>query len=181
MSKRAVFLDRDGTIVDDTQYLSRPERVHVLPGAAHAITRLREAGWTIVVVTNQSGIARGLLSLDEYEHVHARMLALLEAEGARVDATYMCPHHPDFDEACDCRKPGTLLFRQAAAEHDLDLASSYFVGDRWRDVAPSLALRGRGILIDGGATPADDRRRANDAGIEIVASLAEAAELVLSG
>lgn len=180
MSKRAAFLDRDGTIIDDTHYLSRPELVRLLPGAASAIARLHEAHWTVIMVTNQSGIARGLLSMDEYESVHARMVELLASEGAHLDASYMCPHHPDFDEVCDCRKPGTLLFQRAAVEHDLDLVRSSFIGDRWRDVAPALTLGGRGFLIDTDSTPAEDRRRAEEAKIEIVSSIAAAADAALT-
>jgi histidinol-phosphate phosphatase family protein len=180
MSQRAVFLDRDGTIIDDRHYLSRPELVRLIPGAGIAIARLNAAGWLVIVVTNQSGIARGLLTLEDYERVHERMLTLLAAQGARLDGSYMCPHHPDFGGVCECRKPGTLLFERAAAEHALDLSRSSFVGDRWRDVAPALAFDGHGILIDGEATPAEDRRRAEDAGIAIATSLAGAAEIVLN-
>jgi D-glycero-D-manno-heptose 1,7-bisphosphate phosphatase len=181
MSKRATFIDRDGTIIDDTHYLSRPELVRLLPGAAKAISRLHDAGWSVIMVTNQSGIARGLLSLADYERVHARMVELLAAEGAHLDASYMCPHHPDFDGDCDCRKPGTLLFQQAAAEHSLDVGGSSFIGDRWRDVAPALQLGGRGILIDTESTPVEDRRRAEEAKLTIVSSLAEAADAALVG
>ena len=180
MSQRAVFLDRDGTIIDDRHYLSRPELVRLIPGAAVAIARLNAAGWRIILVTNQSGIARGLLTDEDYERVHARMVALLADEGAHLDGSYMCPHHPDFDRNCDCRKPGTLLFERAAAEHDLDLSKSSFVGDRWRDVAPALALHGHAVLIEGEGTPAQDVGRAQEAGIAIAPSLADAAEIVLN-
>ena len=180
MSERAVFLDRDGTIIDDKHYLSRPELVRLIPGAAIAIARLNAAGWRVILVTNQSGIARGLLTPEDYERVHARMVALLAAEGARLDGSDMCPHHPDFDGKCDCRKPATLLFERAAADHNLDLSRSSFVGDRWRDVAPGLAFHGHGVLIDGEGTPADDRQRAEEAGIVVAPSLADAAEIVLN-
>jgi histidinol-phosphate phosphatase family protein len=181
MPTPAAFLDRDGTIINEAHYIARPELVHLRPGAADAIRRLRDAGRRVVVVTNQSGIARGLLTLADYERVHARMVELLAMEGARLDAAYLCPHHPDFDGSCECRKPGTLLFRRAAVEHDLDLARSAFIGDRWRDVAPALSLGGRGILIDGEATPAEERHRALAAGMRIAFSLAEAAEAVVRG
>ena len=180
MSRRAVFLDRDGTIIDDRHYLSRPELVRLIPGAAIAIARLNAAGWRVIVVTNQSGIARGLLTTADYERVHARMVELLATEGAHLDGSYMCPHHPHFDGKCDCRKPGTLLFERAAAEHHLDLSQSVFVGDRWRDVAPALAFHGHGVLIDGEGTPAEDRQEAEHAGATIAPSLADAAEIVLN-
>jgi D-glycero-D-manno-heptose 1,7-bisphosphate phosphatase len=86
----------------------------------------------------------------------------LAAEGGRIDASYFCPHHPDFDgpPPCECRKPGTLMYRQAAAEHGLDLGASHYIGDRWRDVAPALTLGGHGILVPSAATPDEERERA---------------------
>jgi D-glycero-D-manno-heptose 1,7-bisphosphate phosphatase len=115
----------------------------------------------------------------DYDAVRTRLDELLRGEGARIDASYFCPHHPDFTGPCECRKPATLLFRQAAAEHGLDLTRSAFVGDRWRDVAPSLALGGRGILISGPATPPEDVRQATAAQRQVVPSLDEAVALVL--
>ena len=173
-ARPAAFLDRDGTIIEDENYLARPEQVHLLPGAADAVRRLNDAGIPVVIVTNQSGIARGLLTTEAYERVHQRLLELLANDGARIDAAYMCPHHPDFTGECNCRKPGTLLYRLAAAEHDLDVARSLFIGDRWRDIEPAQTLGGRGILIAGPATPTEDRERAEREGIDVVDSLAEA-------
>ena len=158
--RRAVFFDRDGTIIHDAHYLARPEDVRLLPGAARAIRELNDAAIPVVVVTNQSGIARGLLTVADYEAVHAEMERQLAAEDARVDASYFCPHHPDFGGDCECRKPGTLMYRQAAAEHGLDLTASYYIGDRWRDVAPALTLGGHGVLVSSAATPPDERERA---------------------
>lgn len=143
----AVFLDRDGTIVDDPGFLHRPADVRLLPGAAAAIARLNAAGWPVVVVTNQSGIARGLYDVTAYQSVQRRLDELLRAAGARVDATYFCPHHPDFTGPCDCRKPGTALFQRAATDLNLDLTRSWFVGDRDSDIAPALKLGGRGVQI----------------------------------
>lgn len=147
----AVFLDRDGTIVDDPGFLHRAADVRLLPGAAAAIARLNAAGWPVVVVTNQSGIARGLYDVAAYESVQRRLDELLRAAGARVDATYYCPHHPDFTGPCDCRKPGTALFQRAANDLNLDLTRSWFVGDRDGDVEPARVLGGRGILLGGSA------------------------------
>ena len=148
MSARpAVFLDRDGTIIEDTGYIGDPDAVRLLPGAAAAIGRLNLAGIPAVVVTNQSGIARGLLDESAYSAVARRLQGLLAAEGARLEADYHCPHHPDFTGACECRKPGPLLYRRAAAEHGLDLARSWWVGDRPRDVQPAERFGGRGVLI----------------------------------
>jgi histidinol-phosphate phosphatase family protein len=174
-ARGAAFLDRDGTIIDDVHYIANPELVVLRPGAADAIASLNQSGIPVIVVTNQSGIARGLLSQADYERVAARMAELLARHDARVDATYMCPHHPDFGGECECRKPGILLFRRAAAEHGLDLTRSAYIGDRWRDVAPGITLGGRPMLIGDESTRADERERAEDAGVEIVASLREAA------
>ena len=173
--RAAAFLDRDGTIVADAGYLRDPADVRLLPGAAGAIAHLNGRGVPVVVVTNQSGIARGLMTQADYDAVRARLDALLQAAGARIDATYVCTHHPDYTGPCECRKPGTFLYRQAAAQHALDLAGSTYIGDRWRDVAPALELGGRGILIDGPWTPLDDVRRAEQR-FEVVASLADAVE-----
>jgi histidinol-phosphate phosphatase family protein len=176
----AAFLDRDGTIIDDVHYIARPELVGLRPHAAAAIARLNRAGIPVIIVTNQSGIARGLISRAGYDSVAARMTELLAREGARVDATYVCPHHPQFGGACDCRKPGTLLFRQAASEHAIDLRRSSYIGDRWRDVAPGIELGGRPLLIADENTDAEEQARAVRMGVEVVASLGEAVERMLA-
>jgi histidinol-phosphate phosphatase family protein len=177
MTRRAAaFLDRDGTIIRDANYIGDPGAVQLLPGAAQAIHRLNERDIAVIVVTNQSGIARGLFSLDEYEAVRRRLDDVLDDADARIDASYMCPHHPDVTGPCDCRKPGLLLYRQAIAEHDLDPTHSLFAGDRWRDVEPGMALGGVAILIDSESTLAEDRDRARHEGVEIVGSLGEAVD-----
>ena len=176
----AAFLDRDGTIIEDVAYLARPDDLRLLPGAADAVRRLNDAGLAVVVVTNQSAIARGLLDEATYERVRARLDEMLaEAAGARLDATYHCPHHPDFDVACACRKPGTALYERAARDLALDPARSLFVGDRLRDVLPARAFGGRGILIAGPATPPEDLARA-EREFETVGSLAEAVDRILA-
>jgi len=143
----AAFLDRDGTVVRDAHYLADPERVELIPGAAAAIRRLSGAGLTIVIVTNQSGIARGLYSEAQYHTVAKRVDELLRADGAAVDGTYYCPHHPDHGGPCDCRKPSTGLYHRAARELGLDPGASFYVGDKLTDVLPALALGGQGVLV----------------------------------
>jgi histidinol-phosphate phosphatase family protein len=175
----AAFLDRDGTIIHDAVYIRDPADVALLPGAAAAIKRLNDRSVFVAVVTNQSGIGRGLLSPDDYEAVRARIDAVLGEHGARIDATYMCPHRPDAPGGCDCRKPGLGMYKQAIAEHGLDARQSLFVGDRWRDVAPSIALGGMPILLDTHSTPADDFERATKQGIAIARSLDEAVDRYL--
>lgn len=178
-TRPAVFLDRDGTIIDDVHYIARPDLVRLRPGAGDAIARLNRAGVPVVLVTNQSGIARGVITEADYERVHHRLVELLAAHGAHIDASYVCPHHPDFGGKCECRKPGTLLFRRAASEHALDLARSTFIGDRWRDVSPGIVLGGRGMLIRGNDTPDADLQAADAARVPIVRSLADAVAALL--
>ena len=174
--RAAAFLDRDGTIIHDAAYVRNPADVVLLPGAADAIRRLNERGIVVIVVTNQSGVARGLLDLEDYERVRERTESLVAAAGGRIDETYMCPHYPDITGPCDCRKPGLALYRQAIAEHSLDASRSVFIGDRWRDVAPARALGGRGILLDVASTPSDDLERARQESFETARSISEAVD-----
>jgi D-glycero-D-manno-heptose 1,7-bisphosphate phosphatase len=143
----AVFLDRDGTIIEDVAYLRDTDQVRLLPGAAQAIKRLNASGFLAIVVTNQSGIARGLLSRNDYQLTERRVDQLLAQDGAQLDAHYFCPHLPELTGPCDCRKPGALLYRQAAEHFHIDLGRSWWVGDRMRDVLPADTLGGRGILV----------------------------------
>jgi histidinol-phosphate phosphatase family protein len=152
----ALFLDRDGTLIADAHYLADASRVALLPDAAAAVQRANAAGVPVVIVTNQSGIARGLITPAQYEATRDRTVALLGAAGAQVLATYHCPHWADVTGPCDCRKPGLGMYRQAAQAHDLDLARSAYIGDRWRDVQPALATGGIGMLVPGIETPAAD-------------------------
>lgn len=177
----AAFLDRDGTIIRDMVYLNDPSQVELLPGAAEALRRLSAAGIPLVVVTSQSGIGRGLITQDQYDRVRMRLDDVLAAEGVRLLGTYMCPHHPDFDGPCPCRKPGTLLYRQAADEHRLDPARSWFIGDRWRDAAPAFEFGARGIVIPSDVTTPDDLARAEaDPRLLVTQSLGTAADVVLA-
>jgi D-glycero-D-manno-heptose 1,7-bisphosphate phosphatase len=175
----AAFLDRDGTIIRDTVYIRDPKDVELLPGAADAIKRLNEQSVVVIVVTNQSGIGRGLLSPEEYEGVRARIDAELAEQGARIDATYMCPHHPEAAGGCDCRKPGLGMYRRAIGDYGLDPRRSLFVGDRWRDVAPSVTLGGFATLLDSPSTPDEEFERASSGGVGIAASLADAVDRYL--
>lgn len=161
----AVFLDRDGTLIEDVSYIAHPDQVRLLPGVASVLSDLEEHDVPRVIVTNQSGIARGLLSESDYQAVHDRIVELLGAAGASVTAAYHCPHHPDFGGSCNCRKPGTLLFERATAELHLDPAASLFVGDRWRDVQPGLSLGGTAFLIPSPATPPDELQVARASGL----------------
>src|SRR5690606_12501024 len=144
----AVFLDRDGTIVVERYYLADPDGVELVPGAASALRSLAAAGYALVVVTNQSGIARGLYGEEEFRAVQRRIEDLLERDGVRLDGVYHCPHHPDYTGPCDCRKPAPGLFRRAARELGFDLARSICIGDRLKDVVPARDLGcAGGILV----------------------------------
>jgi D-glycero-D-manno-heptose 1,7-bisphosphate phosphatase len=145
--RRAAFLDRDGTLIAERHYLADPGQVELVPGAADALRRLHDAGYALVIVTNQSGIARGLYTEEDYRAVQQRLASLLEAGGVGLDGSYHCPHHPDFSGPCDCRKPMPGLFLRAAEELGLELNGSLFIGDRIRDVEPAVALGGTGILV----------------------------------
>ena len=148
----AVLLDRDGTINEQMGYVNHLSRFHLLPGAARAIRGLNEAGLAVVVVTNQSGLARGYFPESLLEAVHAEMYRLLAQEGARLDGLYVCPHHPEAREErfrldCNCRKPRTGLLERAAAELGLDLGRSYMVGDRWSDLRCGAAVGATTVLV----------------------------------
>ena len=175
--RRAIFLDRDGTLTEEKVYLSDPEGVVLLPGAAAALSDLRDGGFALVVVTNQSGIARGLYSEDEYHAVAKRLDDLLAEAGSPVDATMYCPHHPSSASPCQCRKPSTGMYRQAAAELGLDLVDSYYVGDKVPDITPAYELGGVGVLVRTGFGTEEAARV--PAGTAVVADLAEAARLIL--
>src|SRR5438128_3711796 len=119
----------------------------LLDGASAAIAKLAMAGYPSIVITNQSGIARGLVSIAQYRAVRERLDDLLRGEGAALRDTFACPHHPDFTGPCACRKPGTELYERAAATHDLNLARCFFIGDRMRDIAPAQAFGAKAVLV----------------------------------
>ena len=177
--RSAVFLDRDGTINVDTVHVSHSDSVRLIPGAAAAIARLNAANVPVIVISNQSGIGRGLFTMELYEDVRKRIDEMLAAERAHVDGVYICPHSPDVPPACDCRKPGTRLYEQAASEHGLDLAKSWYVGDRMRDILPAKALGGHGILVPRDTTPGADVVAAKD-GFAISTNLGSAVDRILA-
>ena len=134
MKRKAFFLDRDGVVVKQVHYLCEPEKTELEKNVVTAIRKLREKGYMVIVVTNQSGVARGKFTMKEVEAVHRKIEELLAAENEKIDAFYICPHHPDYDGKCDCRKPEPGLILRAAAEHDIDISSSVMVGDKLSDV-----------------------------------------------
>ncbi len=150
--KKAVFLDRDGTLNVEREYLFKIEDLSYIPGAVEAVALLKSAGFLIVVVTNQSGIGRGLYSEPELDQLHAFMQKELEKSSAGIDAYYYCPHHPEYGKGdylkeCACRKPLPGMILQAATELGIDLASSWMIGDKLADVEAGLAAGCSPILV----------------------------------
>ncbi|HXU38779.1 MAG TPA: HAD family hydrolase [Blastocatellia bacterium] len=136
---RAFFIDRDGTLNEDIGYVSTPDELVLYPWAAEAVRLVNESGFKAIVITNQSGIARGMYSEQTLRAIHERLIAELARDGARIDAVYYCPHHPeigaaDYRKACDCRKPRTGMLDEAASEHNIDLTRSFVIGDKSSDI-----------------------------------------------
>jgi D-glycero-D-manno-heptose 1,7-bisphosphate phosphatase len=155
--KRAIFIDRDGTLNEEVGYLRRLDDLRLCAGAAVAVRRINQAGWLAIVLTNQSGVARGLFPESFLSEVHDEVQRQLTAAGARVDAFYYCPHLPPTERAddglahyridCDCRKPKPGLIAQAAADFSIDVARSFVIGDRYRDVEMAHAAGAQGVLV----------------------------------
>jgi D-glycero-D-manno-heptose 1,7-bisphosphate phosphatase len=155
MSRPAVFLDKDGTLIDDVPYSADPDQMRLADRAAGGLGLLARAGYRLIVVSNQSGVARGFFREEALMAVEARLGALLEDAGVGLDGFYYCPHHPEgsvrrLAVACGCRKPAPGLLLRAAADHDLDLAGSWMVGDILHDVAAGQAAGCRTVLLDNG-------------------------------
>jgi histidinol-phosphate phosphatase family protein len=174
----AVFVDRDGTIIEDAHYIKSPDQVRLLPGAGEAIRKINGAEIPVIVITNQSGIGRGLITVDDYKAVTERFHALLAEHGAHIDGSYFCPDHPARTGPSTCRKPATKMFENAIRDFALDPAKVAYIGDRWRDVAAATTLGGRGIMIHSPMTTDEDRSKARDEGIETAPSLLAAVEML---
>jgi D-glycero-D-manno-heptose 1,7-bisphosphate phosphatase len=164
----ALFLDRDGVINEEVSYLGDPGRLIMITGVAAAIARVNRAGLPVIVITNQAGIARGYYSIDDLDAVTRRLDELLAAEGARVDATYFCPHHPEaplaeYRQECECRKPRAGLLQRAAAEHGLDLSRSVLVGDKASDLGAARAAGCAAVLVRTGYGAEHERQVTADA------------------
>jgi heptosyltransferase-2 len=176
-----VFLDRDGTLNPDPGYIKSPDQFELFPGVPEALVKLKTAGARLIVLTNQSGIARGLLSVDDLERIHEKMRQLLARAGISFDAIYVCPHHPD--EGCRCRKPATGMIDQARREHDIDLSRSYVIGDHTRDMQLARRVGVKGIFVTtGNELEQEQAEMAAHALVpdKIAASLTEAADWIVS-
>jgi D-glycero-D-manno-heptose 1,7-bisphosphate phosphatase len=181
----AVFLDRDGTIIKDVGYLSRLDDIELLPGSIDAIRALNRAALPVIVITNQSGIARGYFTEEFLADAHRALAARAEAGGARIDAFYYCPHHArgtvaKYATSCECRKPGAELLRRAAADLSVDLSRSYMVGDKWLDVGAGRAAGAQAILVRSGFGWFEEQHPRPDLAADaIVDNLAAAASWIL--
>ena len=145
MKKKAVFVDRDGTINVNVEYLDNPEGFQMYPGVAEGIKQLKEKGFLIILVTNQSGVARGFFTLETLKKIHERMINEFKEKGTNIDEIYICPHHPD--ENCDCRKPNTALFEKAIADFDIDTSKSFVIGDRMMDVEAGHKMGLKTVIV----------------------------------
>ena len=181
----AVFLDRDGTLIEEVGYLDRPERVQFYPWSVAAIRALNQARIPIVMVTNQSGVARGFFTEAVVDAVHRHIADRLAAGGAHIDAYYYCPHHrdgsvPQFAVACECRKPGRGLVDRAVGELGVDPVQSFTIGDRWLDVALARTVGGKGVLVRTGYGADEERRPPQGLAADaVVNNLVEAVSWIL--
>ena len=185
MSQRAVFLDRDGTMIEDVGYLDRLERLKLFPYTIDAVRLLNRAGYKVVVVTSQNGVAQGVLTEEFLAQAHAHISQLCEAAGARIEGYYYCPHstHASVERYrtdCDCRKPKPGMIVAAARDHSLDLSHSFVVGDRWRDIEMGLAAGTRALLVETGYGRTEaSRRPAKMPEVPVAATLIEATSWIL--
>lgn len=166
MRYSAAFLDRDGTIIRDTGYLSDPDGVDLLEGAAEAIRLLNARAIPVIVVTNQSGIGRGLYTQADFEAVQQELDRQLAMRGAAAEAVYFCPHDPEDDADCGCRKPALGMYREAAERFGISLESALYVGNRPGDVLPALRTGGTGYLVVEGRRKEDDEPVPDGVGVE---------------
>ncbi len=153
--QRAVFLDKDGTLVEDVPYNVDPERIRLTPGAREGLRLLEGAGYRLIVISNQSGVARGYFREEALEAVEKRLIELLSAAGVVLSGFYYCPHHPAgsvpaYTMPCSCRKPEAGMILRAAREHDIDLARSWLVGDILDDIQAGRTAGCRTVLLDNG-------------------------------
>jgi D-glycero-D-manno-heptose 1,7-bisphosphate phosphatase len=181
--RRAVFLDRDGTLIEEVGYLDRLDRIALFPYSIDAIRLLNRAGFAVIITTNQAGVARGFFGESFVDEVHRHLADRLAKGDARIDGFYFCPHHPDgvvdsYRQVCDCRKPQPGMLRKAAIDHQLDLERSFAVGDRRHDIAAGAAVGAKGVLVRTGHG-ARDEESARAAGAAVTNNLMEAVSWIL--
>lgn len=179
--KKAFFLDRDGVINVEVDYLSDPDKAELIPGVPEALREIHAHGFLAIVVTNQSGVARGMYTQNEVNAVHRRIDELLAAAGAKVDGWYFCPHHPKHTGPCDCRKPAPGMLLQAAREHEIDLANSVMVGDRLSDLEAGRAAGCRTVWLVKTGYGAEVVRTTDLTGVNVAEDLADAVRRTFAG
>ncbi len=179
-----MFLDRDGTIIVDAHFLDDPERIEILPGAAEGIKLLNKAGIPVIILTNQSGVARGYFGREVVESIHDKLCEMLAEHGARVDAIYYCPHHPEgeveeYRSDCRCRKPGPGMAEDAAREHSIDIRKSFVVGDMASDMELARNIGSKALLVRTGEGLATEREIDNANIDAVFDTLSGAAEYII--
>ena len=185
MSGRAVFLDRDGTMIEDVGYLDRLERLKLFPYTIDAVRLLNRAGYKVVVITSQNGVAQGVLTEAFLRDAHAHLSGLCEAAGAKIEGFYYCPHSThavveQYRTDCECRKPKPGMILAAARDHSLDLSKSFVIGDRWRDIEMGLAAGAGALLVETGYGRTEAARRpARVPPVVVTATLIEATSWIL--
>jgi D,D-heptose 1,7-bisphosphate phosphatase len=145
MKNKAIFIDRDGTINVDVHYLDNPDKFQMYPGVGEGVKKLKENGFKVIVITNQSGIARGYFTKKQLSNIHEKMRKEFQKFDIELDGIYYCPHHPD--DNCNCRKPNTELFEKAVKEHNIDIKKSYVLGDKIQDISAGKKIGAGAILI----------------------------------
>ena len=185
MNHPAVFLDRDGTMIEDVGYLDRLERLKLFPYTIDAVRLLNRAGYKVIVVTSQNGVAQGVLTEEFLSEAHARVSQLCAEAGGTIDCYYYCPHSTHaaverYRTDCDCRKPKPGMILAAARDHALDLTRSFVIGDRWRDIEMGLAAGTKALLVETGYGRTEaGRRPANIPPVPVVANVIEGTSWIL--
>ena len=185
MSEKAVFLDRDGTMIEDVGYLDRLDRLKLFPYTIDAVRLLHRGGYKVVVVTSQNGVAQGVLTEEFLVEAHAHLSKLCEEAGAKVAGYYYCPHSTHaaverYRTDCECRKPKPGMILAAARDHSIDLSQSFVIGDRWRDIEMGIAAGTRAVLVETGYGKTEaSRRPVNIPAVPVAATLIEAVGVIL--
>lgn len=179
---KAIFLDRDGTINIDKNYIFKIEDFEFIPGAIQGLKLMQEAGFKLIIITNQSGIARGYYSVDDYEKLNEWIIINLATYGVKIDAVYYCPHHPEgkIDEysiKCNCRKPNLGLFEKAINELNIDLDNSYAIGDKIRDLSICNHSKVKGIIL---CNRNEEKELFFDKKIKVTSNLLDAANIIIN-
>jgi D-glycero-D-manno-heptose 1,7-bisphosphate phosphatase len=180
---KAVFLDRDGTIIEDTGYISAPEEVKFIPGAIEAVKKLNQAGYKVIIISNQSGVARGILNEAMLQSIDKTMHRKILNGGAHIDGSYYCPHHPEhgvypYRQYCECRKPHPGLIKKATREHEIDLSKSFMVGDKATDIETGKRAGVKTLFVLSGRG-AEETKELKEKPDHLADNLPEAAEWIL--